>query len=293
MKPYKTIILILIIGALTSCVKQPEFIDLQNVRIRNIQDSSLNISLNYIAFNENSIKTKLVDSEVSVFYRNELIGIGRLDTMIPLPSRDTIKIPMTCELDIKRLSKFFPELLLGRTSEFTFEGTGQVKAWFGSTTIKFEDKAEIDIRKTIRNEINNIISNRDNFNIKEFRFKMGSLNGALAEVVVEWKSFLPFDYKLVKQDFRVGFKGNPRPSTSYKSESEILVKPNQVIPIPLQLTLGSLDKIIGSGLSMLFQQKVDVWIEGNVGLRIAGEYFEVPISAKKEVKASSLINQSN
>lgn len=290
MKVRIAVVAMVVLSCLSGCVKQPEFIDVQNIRVVGLRDSTVSVSLVYTAYNQNRISTRLVESQVDLYYDGKLVGTGSLDSVISLPKSDTIHVPMTCQINLKSLGKYFPTILKQETSQFSFRGYGKAKAWFGAASMKFNDQVSIDVRSTVRKEINRLVSDRDNFNIKKFDFHLGSGGGANAKVLVEWKNTLPFAYQIVQQKFDVGFKGNSKSASTYESDTLMQVNEGQRFTIPLQINFNNLDQLIGSGISFLFSGKVDMWIDGNVTLRVADETFELPVNANKSIRIGSLTN---
>lgn len=264
-----------------SCTKSPEFLDLENVELQSALDSVLVLKMDYKAYNPNKTRVKLSSAEMLVFFKGVQIGKGVSTEEVELLPRDTISIPIECELSLKNTSRYFPQMIHQSAEKFTVVGHGRVQTPIGKINVKMKDSISIDLREMVIKEVHRIFNAYDNFRIQKVELSQISLGQSKVKARVLWKNPMPFDFKILAQDFRVGIGKNNKIG-DIKSEEIIEVKSNEENKTFVSSNIDhNLDFFIQSGFSVFFNQKIRVWVAGTVRLEIEGESFDLPVQTFK------------
>ena len=122
----KTVILCIVLLMLASCSKKPEFISIENISIIGSENDNLIVGMDYMVYNPNNVRTKLRQSSMEIYYKDSLVGNGFLNEEVILSANDTLKIPVTCKIDVKTLHTLYPEILATDSSKIDLKGNGRV-----------------------------------------------------------------------------------------------------------------------------------------------------------------------
>ncbi|MEO1033887.1 MAG: hypothetical protein AAFX55_21070, partial [Bacteroidota bacterium] len=112
---------------LTSCGKKPTFISAEDLKVESVKDSMMFLKMTYVVYNPNTIKSKLKESELKIYYQNSEVGEGFLNEEVLLSPKDTIQIPLNFKVNIKRLSEFYPKLLSSDSSRFDVKSNSKIE----------------------------------------------------------------------------------------------------------------------------------------------------------------------
>lgn len=99
----KTILITLLLVTSFALLKEPEFIETRNVRLRSLGMQTSTISADLMYFNPNNIRLDMKNVELEVYLDNNFLGKSRIDSLIQIPKRDTFAIPMVLEVNMKQV----------------------------------------------------------------------------------------------------------------------------------------------------------------------------------------------
>lgn len=107
--------------ALASCAqpKDLEFVDIQNIRMVNLGLTESEIGLDLRFYNPNNQRVNLKDAAAKLYVNTTYIGDTRMDTVLPVPRRDTFAVPLI--LKVKSMSA------VGKVMEMLSDSTVDIK----------------------------------------------------------------------------------------------------------------------------------------------------------------------
>ncbi|QLG45073.1 hypothetical protein [Costertonia aggregata] len=263
---------------LVSCSQKPEFVRVDNVVVAGLKDSLLMVHMNYVVYNPNDVKSKLKQSGMDIFYKESLVGQGILDKQLSLAANDTVKVPVRCEISLKKLHLYYPELLASEASIFNIKGDGKVSFLLNSFTIDMDDEIQLNTKAIIHGEIRKNISKTNNFKIRSVAAsKLPTFSKTELNLQVLAKNNLPLEYTIenIKLQFYMD-KGNDAVAEWTLAEP-LVQKALETVNIPINASLNNLGILKNAKLSWLTQKKVNFNILGNADIKINGYQFNVPI----------------
>lgn len=280
----KTVILCIVLLMLASCSKKPEFISIENISIIGSENDNLIVGMDYMVYNPNNVRTKLRQSSMEIYYKDSLVGNGFLNEEVILSANDTLKIPVTCKIDVKALHTFYPELLASDSSKFDLKGNGRVSFMLNSFTIALDDQIELNTKKAILTEIEQRLDYGENFKLRSISSnRLPSLKETRLKLRMETTNPLPIAYQI--DSLKLNFYLDERKGSvaQWSLEKPYGQKPMESQIIPLEVTLNNLDILKQLKFSWLTNQKVNFTILGEVQVRIQGYGFKVPIKDRMEI----------
>ncbi|MEA1787269.1 hypothetical protein U1E44_14300 [Arenibacter sp. GZD96] len=281
----KAMTLCAVLIILISCSKRPEFVEVDNIVILASDSETLTVGMDYIVYNSNNVRTKLRQSSMEIYYKDSLVGHGFLNEEVALSANDTIGIPVSCKINLKRLSIFYPELLASDSSTFDLKGKGTVGFMLNSFNIVLDDQIHLNTKKTILDQIEKNLNNGKNFKLRAISSnKLPSLTKTQLKLQMEAINQMPIAYQIdsLELDF---YLDRDNGSVAHWS----LEKPYNQSPmgsqiIPLEVTLNNLDMLKQMKFSWLADQKVDFFILGQAQVLIEGYRFKMPINDLLEIR---------
>jgi LEA14-like dessication related protein len=118
---------VLLAGAIimSGCTKPKdlEFVDIQNIRMVNLGLTESQVGFDVRFFNPNNQRVNLKDAEARLFVNSTYLGDTRLDSLIPVPRKDTFAVPLV--LNIKSMAAIgkVMQALSDSTVDIKVEGT--------------------------------------------------------------------------------------------------------------------------------------------------------------------------
>lgn len=97
--------LLVLAGLLTSCgkMKDPEFRQIENVRMGKLSLGSSIIRLDMRYFNPNSFNARLKHAEGDAWIDSAYLGHFTVDSLVEVPSKSEFLVPVRLEVDMKYL----------------------------------------------------------------------------------------------------------------------------------------------------------------------------------------------
>lgn len=291
MKTLTKIIIFTTLIMLISCSKKPKFIKIDNIVVKGIKDSLMEVNMDYVVYNPNNVKTKLKESVISLYYKDNLVGKGELSNNINLKSKDTIKIPVLCNIKLHKLSLFYPEMLNSDSTAFQIKGENKIGFLLNSFKTNVNEKIYINTKKIIREEINKNLGNTDNFKIKSIEINaLPSFKKTTFKIIVETKNNLSFDYKIehMKLEFFLDNKAK-KSIANWSMDKIISLKAFETNNMPLDVTIDNHSMMKFTNISMLFKQKIDFIVKGQVQIKIQDYIFNVPVNDKMKIDIKKFV----
>lgn len=290
MNKFKMMAFILIMAQFFACSKKPNFIRIDNISINGIKDSIMQIGMDYVVYNPNDVKTKLEESGMSLYYKDSLVGKGHLNKEIPLKANDTIKVPVVCNIQLDKLSQFYPEMLNSNATPFKIKGENKVGLLFNSFTIDVDETIHLDTKGIIEKEVNKNLRQQDNFKIKTVVINsLPGLKKNRFQIIIETTNNLPFDYEINKLQLDFYMNNRTNESVATWNQNEVIYqKSYQKTNIPIEVEVDNFNMLKNMNVSMFFKSKIDLIIAGQVEIKIQDYIFNVPINdtMKVDVKKS-------
>jgi LEA14-like dessication related protein len=122
----RTTLIILLAGLMSACrgirIREPQFLGLRDVRTPSLglRESRLSATLDYINPNRFSLGLEALELDVRVF--DTPLGRAGLSTPIRIPARDTFSIPVSLEVDMRKLLANAVTLGFNREWDIRLEG---------------------------------------------------------------------------------------------------------------------------------------------------------------------------
>lgn len=279
------LLLLSIIVAIACCVKKPVFIKMGQVKIIALKDSILETKITFIVYNPNRIKAALRSSDIKTYYKNIAVGTSTLDTVVEVPARDTVKVPMITNINLGNLAKVFPELLAANgTSSFRIEGNNKVKVLGVVWNIPLKDEVKLNIRNLIINQVGQTFNGNSGFNLKAFALdKIPGLHKTGFKMNIALKNSMPFDYSIVHLNLDV-YKHLGDPAIAHwELPSSLLQKAGETSEIPVQIDVNNLNVLRNLHITDLLHPNLDFLIKGVAEISLQGNLFTIPIEQTRTV----------
>lgn len=127
---------------LLSCesVTEPDFKGIRNVRVTKfgLAESSLSLDLDY--FNPNKFRVKLKEAEGDAWLENTFLGHFVMDTLIHIPANGEFRLPVTLQVDMKKILK--NSLVVFLANEVVIKVVGKARVGKGFVYINYPIKYE-------------------------------------------------------------------------------------------------------------------------------------------------------
>ncbi|MFC4221147.1 LEA type 2 family protein [Flagellimonas marina] len=267
-----------------SCSKKPEFVAIDHVTIKGLTENALVVGMDYVVYNPNNVKTKLRQSSMEIFYKDSLVGKGFLNEQMSLAANDTIRIPVTCEIELKSLNSFYPELLASDSTEFALKGNGKVSFLLNSFTIALDDKIHLNTKKAILEEISKNLDYGNNFKIRSISSnRLPSLSKTHLKLGVETLNRLPIAYTINTMKLEFYLDENKGHVAAWTMDEPFFQEALQSTTIPIDVTLSNFDILKQMKFSWLTNQKANFTILGEAQIKIQEYEFNVPIQDYVEI----------
>lgn len=280
---------ILLLLGIKSCTKKPQFIAIENVNIKQVKDTVLLLTMDYKAFNPNKIKVQLTKSELIVFFNKVIVGKAISLNEVDLHPNDTILVPIECQMNLKSVSKYFPQMLQNKEQQFEISGFGNVKTFLGETKVKLNDVVSLNTKNLVTAEVKKILNAKNNFKIEEIRLSEISLGNVKTEVLVLWKNPLPFNFKIISQDLTVQLGGN-RKNGRIQSDTKVDVKSNEEVLLPISVKINHDPNLfVQSTFSVFFNQSIKIEIDGILKIDVKGFIFSLPVKTSKRLSIKDVL----
>ena len=116
----------LIAFVFSSIFKEPEFVDARNFAITSLGIKTSTVYTDLFYYNPNGFSIQLKRADLDVYIDDRFVGHSLIDTLINIPKRDTFSIPISMDVEMKRLFPNALAILLNEEVELKIEGTAKL-----------------------------------------------------------------------------------------------------------------------------------------------------------------------
>lgn len=269
---------------LVSCSQEPHYVRMDNVTVTGLKEDLLLANMHYVIYNPNTVRTKLRQSHMDIYYKDVLVGQGFLDKQIHLKPKDTIKVPVRCEIALEKLHRYYPELLLSDASRFKIKGQSEVSFLLNSFTIHMEDEIYLNTQNSIQKEIDKNISSADNFKIRSVEVnKLPTFSKTELNLQIAAKNNLPLDYTIQQIHLEFFIDQGEEAIAQWTLVQPLHQMALETVTIPVAVSVRHMDILKNVNFSWLTGKKVNFNISGSVDIKIRGYTFKVPIQDTLDV----------
>lgn len=127
---------------LASCgsIKQPDLRGIENVRVDKINSATSTMRLDLRYFNPNKFRVKLKNASGDAWLEGKKLGCFSLDSSVNVSANSDFTLPVTLEVDMKRVLSNTLTLLLKNEVTLKIDGTARIGK--SGITIKYPLKYE-------------------------------------------------------------------------------------------------------------------------------------------------------
>ena len=141
----KLLFAVCLAGTLSLLFKEPEFVDARNFAITSVGVKSSTVYTDLYYFNPNGFGIQMKKADLDIFIDDKYVGHTLIDTLIEIPRRDTFSIPVSMEVEMKKLFPNALALLLKDEVELKIEGTAKLgkSGIFLNVPVRYKGKHSI------------------------------------------------------------------------------------------------------------------------------------------------------
>src|SRR6266480_4320468 len=146
---YFFLVLLFCLPVLIGCSrpKEPQYLDVQNLRIlkAGLSESVIGAELKY--YNPNNFRLQLKEADLDVYINYKFVGHSSLDTLLQIPARDTFYVPLSLKLKLTDLFRNAAQLFLNPEIRLKLLGKARVGkgAIFMNIPINYEGIQRVDL----------------------------------------------------------------------------------------------------------------------------------------------------
>ena len=277
----------------SSCIKEPEIVDIQSIKFTGQTDTLLNMEVVVVVDNPNGMGAKVLDIDSKAYFGDTFIGTSKSKQEFKLKAKDTTAITFISQVNLPSLARLYPELLESDSAMFRIVGDYEIKAWFKSFKIHREQEGLINARQEIRRQISMALGDDNAIALRNITMRsLPNLRETELAVDVEMANDFPFNFTL--SDMELDFYLDPRGRSvgSWKMGDPVVLESLSKGQIPVKVTLANASLLSGLG-SVLLRGKKEITAKGTATVTIGDSRFELPIDQTKAISLSQLLNRRN
>ena len=115
-----------IAGTLSFLFKEPEFIEARNFAILSVGMKTSTIYTDLYYYNPNGFGIQMKKADLDIYIDEKFVGHTLIDTLINIPRKDTFSIPVSMEVEMKKLFPNALSILLKEEVDLKIEGTAKL-----------------------------------------------------------------------------------------------------------------------------------------------------------------------
>lgn len=153
--PWSLVVLsgfVCLLSGLLSCTsfKEPDFRNVDNIRVGGSGNGSTTLSMNVHYYNPNNTRLKLKEAKGKAWLEGNFLGDFKMDTLVHIPARGEFSMPVVLDLDKKAILGNSLLSLLKKEVTIKMEGKAKVGKgiFFISYPIRYEGKQ--DLKKLLK-----------------------------------------------------------------------------------------------------------------------------------------------
>ena len=149
--PMLTPVILLLVSCKSDKIREPEYRDIQNVRIINVGILQTTAGLDLVYYNPNSFGVQLSDARGDVYIDDQYFGSFGLQDKVAVGKRDEFIVPAIIKMDNINAIKNYKDIWKKKKALIRIEGFAKVrKAGFNKEVpIKYEGMQDIERLRAI------------------------------------------------------------------------------------------------------------------------------------------------
>lgn len=287
-KSYTLLIALLLFGSV-SCVRQPEFLYIENVEINGVNKDTLFASLNYVVYNPSKSKVELVNSEMNIYYKEALVGMASLDSLTKMVPKDTMSLPVNLNVSLKELANNYAELLAQDSSLFVVKGQNEVNFIIDGISISTEEEIYMRTKEVLMSQISGQVDNSNHFKLKSVGFnRPKGFRETEFDITMEFQNSLPIDFFINKMDLTFYFDKESQKVSDWVLKEPIEVNSQAFEEVKAKVVTDNLSFLKGFNPKWI-SGKADFIMKGTIEIEIQGYTFELPIEDEQTIDIRDLL----
>jgi LEA14-like dessication related protein len=141
----KLFLVVLIAGSLAFLFKEPQFVEARNFALTSVGLKSSTVYTDLFYFNPNGFGIQMKKADLDIYVDDKFIGHTLIDTLINIPRRDTFSIPVSMDVEMKKIFPNALSILLKEEVMLRIEGTAKLgkAGLFVNVPVRYEGKQRL------------------------------------------------------------------------------------------------------------------------------------------------------
>ena len=141
----KLFLVVLIAGSLAFLFKEPQFVEARNFALTSVGLKSSTVYTDLFYFNPNGFGIQMKKADLDIYVDDKFIGHTLIDTLINIPRRDTFSIPVSMDVEMKKIFPNALSILLKEELMLRIEGTAKLgkAGLFVNVPVRYEGKQRL------------------------------------------------------------------------------------------------------------------------------------------------------
>ena len=134
--------------SISSCVtlREPDFRAVENIRVARLGKSETTLAMDVRYYNPNKTRVKLKEAGGSAWLDGNFLGNFKMDSMVLIPANAEFTLPVTLDVDMKKLLRNSLTAFLNKEVIIKLEGKAKLGKGFVyiNYPIRYEGKQEVE-----------------------------------------------------------------------------------------------------------------------------------------------------
>ena len=269
-----------IILLLVSCYKEPEMLQIDQVKINKVVNDTMYLNVVANIFNPNSFTIEAKNIKLKFSIEDTLAGKGKIKSNFSIKPNSSEKINLSTKLLLPALSDKLPRILKKDSfpvKVFIEADVTSLEIPLSTQTVQYFKSKEM---------INSFLSGKDfnnNISIDKIELVSSSLDSTEIKFDMLFVNTLPFDYKVksIKSKIYNNEDKDELMGTSKMTKSVVIKKDKKKI-ISFQAKINNLNSIKGLFKNLL-NKKTNVFLHSDVLIDINKYSFKIPFETTFEM----------
>lgn len=139
-----SLILLLLLAGLSSCdsLKEPEFRNVDNIRLARINREESTLLMDIWYYNPNKARLKLKEASGDAWVDDNFLGTFKMDSLVNIPGREEFSLPVSLQVDMSKLLQNSIYAFLNKEMTVKIKGRARVGKgiFFINYPINYEGK---------------------------------------------------------------------------------------------------------------------------------------------------------
>ena len=141
----KLLLCVFVAGSLAFLFKEPQFVEARNFALTSVGVKSSTVYTDLFYFNPNGFGIQMKKADLDIYVDDKFVGHTLIDTLINIPKRDTFSIPVSMDVEMKKIFPNALAILLKEEVLLRIEGTAKLgkAGLFFNVPVKYEGKQKL------------------------------------------------------------------------------------------------------------------------------------------------------